>query len=84
MRRAWKCWIFYRMICQHVSSRSHFQECVVVNKEAETKDIIEISEKLVTLYDTKDELRKSVRKRSLEWITAGHEGQRITVQHGEG
>lgn len=40
------------------------------NKQAETKDVIKISEQLVILYDTEDELTKSVRKRPLEWITA--------------
>lgn len=54
------------------------------NKQAETKDVIKISEQLVILYDTEDELTKSVRKRPLEWITAEYKWQRITVQHGEG
>lgn len=42
------------------------------------------SEKLVILYDTKDELTKSFRKRPPEGIIAQCKGQRVTVQHGEG
>lgn len=45
---------------------------------------MEFSEKLVILYDTKDELTKSFRRRPLEGITARCKGQRVTVQRGEG
>lgn len=75
---------FYRMVCQRVSSCSHFQKYIITNKEAETKDIIKTSEKLVILYDTKNEDTKWVTRSPLEWITAGYKGWKITVQHGEG